>query len=286
MIKKIALAALVTVALSACSNDDEVINADVSISSDNYLDVVSSLYDGDVKPSIIDSSVSGSLVTLFLSNGSTIMFASDDSEHVILHTRTGPNILNIKTMTNHTELVRERQVKDLTENFEPMYVSEQSGDLKGVVKVAEDPQCHYCKLFLKNEVPKLNAAGYLVEHYPLAVFPGSETMMKLSACAVDPASTYKQLSASSKELQKEIKTAMTEALIDPSDIDADNKAMTYLANKFVEESDIKMKEKCDYPVSAVTFGFRSLGFSGTPAIIMPDGKISRGMVPAERIIGD
>lgn len=284
MIKKIALAAIVAVSLSACSNDEKINGADIDVSSDNYLDIVNNLYDGDIKPSIIDSSVSGSLVTVYLSNGSTIMFAKGDTENVVLHTRTGPNVLNTTTMTNHTELVRERQVKDLTENFDPMYVSVQVGELKGVVKVAEDPQCHYCKLFLKNEVPKLNEAGFRVEHYPLAVFPGSDEMMKLSSCAIDSASTYKRLSAASKGFQKELKTAMAEAIIDPSDIDADSKAMSFLASKFIEENDIKMKEGCDYPVSAVTFGFRSLGFSGTPAIVMPNGKISRGMIPAERII--
>ena len=64
MIKKIALAAIVAVSLSACSNDEKTNGAHVDVSSDNYLDIVNNLYDGDIKPSIIDSSVYGSLVTV------------------------------------------------------------------------------------------------------------------------------------------------------------------------------------------------------------------------------
>lgn len=121
-----------------------------------------------------------------------------------------------------------------------------TGETRAVVRVFTDTTCPYCQR-LHEEVPKLNEMGVEV-HY--LAFPragvdseGGRTLRQIW-CAENPA----------------------EAM-----------------NAAKREETISGTADCDNPVEAQYHLGMELGVQGTPAIIMPDGRMVPGYVPAERL---
>lgn len=120
------------------------------------------------------------------------------------------------------------------------------GESRAVVEVFTDPTCPYCRR-LHEEVPKLNEMGIEV-HY--LAFPraglnseGGRGLRQIW-CADNPSEA---MTAAKRE----------EALTNSAD--------------------------CDNPVEEQYDLGRELGVQGTPAIVLPDGRLVPGYVPAERL---
>lgn len=120
------------------------------------------------------------------------------------------------------------------------------GESRAVVEVFTDPTCPYCRR-IHEEVPKLNEMGIEV-HY--LAFPraglnseGGRDLRKIW-CADNPSEA---MTAAKRE----------EALTNSAD--------------------------CDNPVEEQYDLGRELGVQGTPAIVLPDGRLVPGYVPAERL---
>lgn len=121
-----------------------------------------------------------------------------------------------------------------------------AGDTRAVVEVFTDTTCPYCRRF-HEEVPKLNEMGIEV-HY--LAFPragmGSEGGRALSQVWC-----------------------------------ADNRTEAMSAAK--REEALSNSPDCDNPVEAQYHLGMEIGVQGTPAIVMPDGRMVPGYVPAERL---
>jgi len=119
------------------------------------------------------------------------------------------------------------------------------GETKGVVSVFTDVDCGYCRK-LHQEVPKLNQMGIEVRYlaYPRAGV-GSRSYQKIVSawCAADP-----------------------------------NKAMTQLKSG-MEIPDVS----CENPVAAQFDLGQQVGVTGTPAIVLEDGRLVPGYMPAAEL---
>jgi thiol:disulfide interchange protein DsbC len=119
------------------------------------------------------------------------------------------------------------------------------GETKGVVSVFTDVDCGYCRK-LHQEVPKLNQMGIEVRYlaYPRAGV-GSRSYQKIVSawCAADP-----------------------------------NKAMTQLKSG-MEIPDVS----CENPVAAQFDLGQQVGVTGTPAIVLEDGRLLPGYMPAAEL---
>jgi thiol:disulfide interchange protein DsbC len=129
--------------------------------------------------------------------------------------------------------------------LEDMVVFAPQGETKAVVSVFTDVDCGYCqKLHL--EVPKLNAMGIEVRYlaYPRAGV-GSPSYHKIVSawCSDDPKGAITRLKA-----RQTIPTST-----------------------------------CENPVAAQFDLGRELGVTGTPAIVLEDGRLLPGYMPAEKL---
>ncbi|MFC3284302.1 DsbC family protein [Litchfieldella rifensis] len=120
------------------------------------------------------------------------------------------------------------------------------GETRAVVKVFTDTTCPYCRRF-HEEVPKLNEMGIEI-HY--LAFPragmGSEGGRALSQVWC-----------------------------------ADNRTEAMTTAK--REEALSNSPDCDNPVEEQYHLGMEIGVQGTPAIVMPDGRMVPGYVPAERL---
>ena len=122
------------------------------------------------------------------------------------------------------------------------------GETKGVVSVFTDVDCGYCRK-LHQEVPKLNQMGIEVRYlaYPRAGV-GSRSYQKIVSawCAADP-----------------------------------NKAMTQLKSG-MEIPDVS----CENPVAAQFDLGQQVGVTGTPAIVLEDGRLAARLHAGRRTCGN
>ncbi len=119
------------------------------------------------------------------------------------------------------------------------------GETKATITVFTDIDCGYCRK-LHKEVPKLNAMGVRVDYlgFPRAGV-GSNSYNKLVSawCSVDPL-----------------------------------KAMTNAKNGVVIPA-----KQCENPISKHLALGQQVGVNGTPAIVLDNGKLLPGYVPAEAL---
>jgi thiol:disulfide interchange protein DsbC len=128
---------------------------------------------------------------------------------------------------------------------EDMVIFPAVGETKGVVNVFTDVDCGYCRK-LHQEVPELNRMGIEVRYlaYPRAGV-GSRSYQKIVSawCAADS-----------------------------------NKAITQL------KSGIEIPDaSCENPVAAQFDLGRQVGVTGTPAIVLEDGRLLPGYMPAAEL---
>lgn len=151
------------------------------------------------------------------------------------------------SLVNLTEVKRERQRAQqlATIKQDDKIVFPAKGETKARIAVFTDIDCGYCRK-LHNEVPKMNEMGIEVSYlaYPRAgVGSGSYDKIVSAWCAKD-------------QLQ-----AMTDAKM----------------GKSIE------KLTCDNPVAAQFQLGQEMGVNGTPAILLEDGALVPGYVPADRL---
>ncbi|GBE07562.1 MAG TPA: DsbC family protein [Gammaproteobacteria bacterium] len=158
------------------------------------------------------------------------------------------SIIDLEDKINLTEKTKNNVTRQLIEGYDEkkMIVFPAEGKTRHTITVFTDVDCPYCAM-LHKEVPKLNKAGVTVRYlmYPRAG-PGSPTFIKSVSvwCAVDQ---KKALGMAKEGSALEAKT-------------------------------------CDNPVLEQFELGQKIGVTGTPTLILENGKILPGFIPADQLI--
>lgn len=157
------------------------------------------------------------------------------------------DMIDLGTGTNLTESARQSIRLEAIDGLEESgMVVFGSADEKSVITVFTDTTCPYCSK-LHEEVPQLNAAGVKVRYlaYPRAGIPSPSYDQMVSVwCAEDPL------------------TAMTDAK----------------AGKTIAPASCETDIKKHFDLGPV------VGVRGTPTIVLEDGRVLGGYVPAKELI--
>lgn len=173
--------------------------------------------------------------------GGTVFYGTEDGKYLFAGDLYE---LGESDLVNLADIGRESDRRDLmaTVAFDDMVVFPANGKTKAVINVFTDVDCGYCRK-LHQEVPALNELGIEVRYlaYPRAGI-GSPSYAKIVSawCADDPNSAITELKA---------------------------------GNEIPEKS-------CDNPVAAQFDLGREVGVTGTPAIVLEDGRLLPGYAPA------
>ncbi len=193
--------------------------------------------------SMVPAKASG-IYEVHTSNGE-ILYATDDGEYLFI----GDMVkLEKSGFINLTEQTRTGQRRDIMDAFAQkggliQYVA--SGKQKAEIDVFTDIDCGYCRK-LHGEMDELNALGITVNYYAYPRSgPDTESFRKYESvwCADNP------------------KAAMDNA--------KSGKAVT--------------SATCDNPVAEQYSLGRKIGITGTPAIVLQDGTLMPGYVPAQTL---
>ena len=200
--------------------------------------------DPSIPISSIDQSEMAGFSEVLLGSGE-VLFVSDDGQYIISGTvyQKGQNNRLVNLTDKRMSVMRLEALQQVDDV--DMVIFPAKGETKARVSVFTDIDCPYCKK-LHDEVDALNDAGIEVAYL---AFPrsgaGGATAARMDAiwCADDPLD------------------AMEKAL------DGDRVAST----------------SCETPVLDQLALGQSLGVNGTPALILEDGSLLPGYMPAERI---
>jgi thiol:disulfide interchange protein DsbC len=205
----------------------------------------------DLSPGIEIKSVTPSEVPGFVLleiTGGAFLHMTPDGKHFFAGDlyRVGPDGLT-NVMEDKRNLARKSLIDSVDES-EMLVFAPPSKSLKATVTVFTDVDCGYCQK-LHREVPKLNALGIAVRYlaYPRnGIGKGSYGQMVSAWCADDPTS------------------ALTRA-----------------------KRGQKLKVlNCSNPVASHYDLGVQVGITGTPTMILPDGKMIPGFLPAERLAAE
>jgi thiol:disulfide interchange protein DsbC len=176
--------------------------------------------------------------------GGTMLYGTADGRHLIAGDLYE---LTDAELVNLAEAERAQTRRRLIEAVprRDMIVFSPAGPTKAVISVFTDVDCGYCQM-LHREVPELNQLGIEVRYlgYPRGGL-GSETHRKMTSawCSKDPNDAITRLKA-------------REAIPAAS---------------------------CDNPIAEHFELGAAVGVNGTPAIVLEDGRLLPGYVPAERL---
>jgi len=158
------------------------------------------------------------------------------------------SIIDLEDKVNLTEKTQNKVIQQLIEGYDEkkMIVFAAEGKTRHTITVFTDVDCPYCAM-LHKEVPKLNKAGVTVRYlmYPRAG-PGSPTFIK-------------SVSAWCAEDQKK-------------------------ALGMAKEGGVLEARTCDNPVQEQFELGQKIGVTGTPTLILENGKILPGFIPADQLI--
>ncbi|MCK5521663.1 MAG: DsbC family protein [Thiomargarita sp.] len=185
-----------------------------------------------------------------VATGEDMFYITADGRYIMMG-----NIIDLSTRQNLTQQrqealrqarnpIRQKAIDAVSEKDMVIFAPEK--ETKYTVNVFTDVSCGYCVKFHK-EVPELNKAGVKVRYF---AFPragvGSESYKKMVSiwCA------------------KDRQTAMTDAK----------------ARRKVEEA------TCNNPIESQYKLGQKLGINGTPALILSNGELVPGYLPAKRLI--
>ena len=158
------------------------------------------------------------------------------------------NVIDLESKQNLTKLTQRKVTKKLIDGYDEkkMITFSPAGKAKHTITVFTDVDCPYCSM-LHKEVPKLNQAGVEVRYlmYPRAG-AGSPTF-------------HKSVSAWCNDDQKK-------------------------AIGIAKEGGIVEPKICDDPVQEQFDLGQLIGVTGTPTLILEDGSILPGFVPADQLI--
>nr|WP_228704339.1 DsbC family protein [Marinobacter daqiaonensis] len=198
-------------------------------------------------PSLVVSGVSESEVPGLYevrTNNREMIYATEDGEYIL-----AGELLQLtdKGIVNVTERARAGERADTMAEFgdDGVIRYPADGEQKAVVSVFTDIDCPYCRK-LHDEMDRINELGITVDYYAFPRSgPGTPSFAKYESvwCADDQ------------------QAAMDKA-----------KAGEKIADR-----------SCDNPVEAQYDLGRRVGVTGTPAIVLEDGNVVRGYVPAEQL---
>ncbi|GMR06021.1 MAG: bifunctional protein-disulfide isomerase/oxidoreductase DsbC [Gammaproteobacteria bacterium] len=158
------------------------------------------------------------------------------------------NIIDLEDKINLTEKTQNKVTQQLIDDYDEkeMIIFAAEGKTRDTITVFTDVDCPYCAM-LHKEVPKLNKAGITVRYlmYPRAG-PGSPTFIKsVSAWCADDQKKALGIAKEGGELEA---------------------------------------RTCDNPVQEQFDLGQKIGVTGTPTLILENGKILPGFLPADQLI--
>ncbi len=175
--------------------------------------------------------------------GAQILYMSPDGRYIIQG-----DLIDLKTRTNLTEATRSIQRASLVKNIKDdttIIFSPEPGKVKHTITVFTDIDCGYCRK-LHREIDQYLAEGIRVRYLS---FPRS---------GVDTKSYYKAVTV---WCSNDKKKALTDA-----------------------KAGVKQERKtCDNPVKDHMKLAEQFGVSGTPTIVLENGEVVPGYVPAARL---
>ena len=158
------------------------------------------------------------------------------------------NVIDLQTKENLTEVTKRTITKKVMDAYDKnkMITFSAVGEPKYIISVFTDVDCPYCSM-LHKEVPKLNDAGVEVRYlmYPRAG-AGSATFKK-------------SVSAWCSEDQKK-------------------------AIGIAKEGGTVVAMNCENPVQEQFDLGQSIGVSGTPSLVLENGRVLPGYLPADKLL--
>ena len=177
-------------------------------------------------------------------NNRDMIYATGDGEYII-----AGELLQLTDngIVNVTERARAGERADTMQNFgdEGVIRFKADGEEKAVVGVFTDIDCPYCRK-LHDEMARINELGITVNYYAFPRSgPGTPSFRKYEAvwCSDDPQAAMNRAKAG-----EEVEAA-----------------------------------SCDNPVGEQYQLGQQVGVTGTPAIVLEDGSMIRGYVPADKL---
>ena len=158
------------------------------------------------------------------------------------------NVIDLDSKENLTELTQRKVTKNVMDGYDKnkAITFSPEGKPEYIISVFTDVDCPYCSM-LHKEIPKLNKAGVEIRYlmYPRAG-AGSTTFIK-------------SVSAWCNENQKK-------------------------AIGVAKEGGTVVAMNCDNPVQEQYDLGQSIGVTGTPTLILEDGRAIPGYVPADKLL--
>ena len=158
------------------------------------------------------------------------------------------NVIDLESKQNLTELTQRNVTKKMIDEYDgkKMISFPSTGETKHTITVFTDVDCPYCSM-LHREVPKLNEAGVEVRYL-----------------------MYPRAGAGSPTFHKSVSTWCSD----------DQKTAIGIA----KEGGVVEPKTCDDPVQEQFDLGQLIGVTGTPTMILDDGRILPGFVPADQLI--
>lgn len=176
--------------------------------------------------------------------GGTLLYGTADGGHLIAGDLYALGDGELINLAEEERSVTRRRLLESVDR-DDMIVFSPKGQVKGAINVFTDVDCGYCQM-LHRDVPELNARGIEVRYmaYPRAGL-GSETYLKIVSawCAKNPQDAITRLKA---------RESIPEAT-------------------------------CDNPVADQYALGGAMGVTGTPAIVLDNGRLLPGYLPVDRL---
>ncbi|MFC0336598.1 thiol:disulfide interchange protein DsbC [Kushneria avicenniae] len=195
--------------------------------------------------SVEDSPIPG-LYEVQLDNGQTL-YSDKDGQYLLV----GDLYRNSDgQMVNLTEQKQQQHRVELLKQIpdKDTVVFRPAGEVKAVINVFTDTTCPYCRKF-HEEVPELNKRGIEVRYlaFPRAGMEGKGA--------------------------RELSQVWC----------SDNRSEAMTAAK--QGKKLKSRADCDTPIASQFALGKQMAIQGTPALILPDGRMIPGYVPVDRLVG-
>ncbi|WP_162299721.1 DsbC family protein [Marinospirillum perlucidum] len=182
-----------------------------------------------------------------LLNSGDLVYVSEDGEHLFAGSLLALNDDGVTDLTeNKRSQLRRSQLQAIPAEEQVVFPAE--GETRAIVQVFTDITCPYCRR-LHGEVPELNAAGVEVRYlgFPRQGLQSDGHQQLVNVWCADDRAEAMTLAKSGENLPA-----------------AD----------------------CETPIAEQYQLARSQGIQGTPAIILPEGRIIPGYVPAARLLSE
>lgn len=177
--------------------------------------------------------------------GRKVFYVTDDGKYLMFG-----NLIEVANKKNLTDL-RTQELSKIDWNKLPLdlAIKEVNGTGKNKLVVFSDPDCPYCQLFEKQIVPQLKDTTIYVFLFPLPNHTDARTHSMQILCSPDKALAW----------------------------------ATWMRDKKM----ISTNTKCDTSAidKSIKVGTEVVQVEGTPTVILENGQILPGMVPAEQLVG-